>query len=86
MRNIFLSVAFIYGLTLSGYAAWWYPRDMHQLQKAVQHGDSKIELRHRINTWGNVGTILLSNLIAIVAFASISSSSIKSKSSQDSCD
>ena len=71
MRNFLLSVACVYGLALSVYGAWWYPRDMKQLEIAVRNGDSKVELRHRINTWGNVGTILLANLIAVTSFAAI---------------
>ena len=71
MRNFLLSAACVYGLALSAYGAWWYPRDMKQLEIAVRHGDSKVELRHRINTWGNVGTILLANLIAVTAFAGV---------------
>ena len=79
MRNILLSVACIYGLALSAYGAWWYPKDMRQLEIAVQEGNTNVELRHRINTWGNVGTILLSNLIAIVSFAAIASKPTKSE-------
>ena len=71
MRNIVLSLTCAYGIAMSGYGAWWYPRDMYQLAIAVEQKNEKVELRHRINTWGNVGTILLSNLIAIVSFASI---------------
>lgn len=71
MRNFLLSAACIYGIVLSAYGAWWYPRDMKQLEIAVRNGDSKVELRHRINTWGNVGTILLANLIAVTSFAAI---------------
>jgi hypothetical protein len=46
---------------------------MHQLEIAVQQKNEAVELRHRINTWGNVGTILLANLIAIISFAFIGS-------------
>ena len=49
---------------------------MHQLEIAVHKGDANVELRHRINTWGNVGTILLANRISIVAFAAIASKPI----------
>ena len=73
MRNIILAFACAYGVALSAYGAWWYPRDMHQLEIAVQQKNEAVELRHRINTWGNVGTILLANLIAIISFASIGS-------------
>ena len=71
MRNVVLSLTCAYGIAMSAYGAWWYPRDMHQLAIAVEQKNETVELRHRINTWGNVGTILLSNLIAIVSFASI---------------
>ena len=71
---------------MSAYGAWWYPRDMHQLEIAVRQGDTNVELRHRINTWGNVGTILLSNLIAIIAFAAIGSKSMKDRENSASKD
>lgn len=62
------------------YGANWYLKDMKMLEIAVQTGNSKIEMRHRINTWGNVGTILMANLIATVAIAGMSPYS-KSKTS-----
>jgi len=73
MKKIILSLTCAYGVALSAYGAWWYPRDMNQLEIAVQQKNEVVELRHRINTWGNVGTILLANLIAIISFASIES-------------
>ena len=75
MRDIILSLTCAYGIALSAYGAWWYPRDMHHLAIAVEQKNTTVELRHRINTWGNVGTILLANLIAIVSFASIGGNS-----------
>ena len=33
----------------------------------MRNGHERVEMRHRINTWGNVGTILLTNLMTIVA-------------------
>ena len=71
MRKFILSLACAYGLGLSLYSAWWYPRDMHQLEVSVQAGNPAAELRHRLNTWGNVNTLLLSNLIFIVSFAAL---------------
>ena len=73
MRNIVLSLTCAYGIAMSAYGAWWYPRDMHQLAIAVEQKNENVELRHCINTWGNVGTILLADLIAIISFASIGS-------------
>ena len=59
------------------YGADWYLKDMKMLEIAVQNGNSKVELRHRINTWGNVGTILMANLIATVAIAGMNTSKSK---------
>lgn len=75
MKNILLSLAFIYGLGMSAYGLWWYDKDMGQLEKAVATGNQHVEMRHRINTWGNVGTILISQLIATTAIAGMSRSS-----------
>ena len=74
MKNILLSLAFIYGLGMSVYGLGWYGKDMAQLNAAVANGDRHVELRHRINTWGNVGTILLAQLIATTALAGMSRS------------
>lgn len=75
MKNILLSLAFIYGLGMSVYGLDWYGKDMAQLNAAVANGNRHVELRHRINTWGNVGTILLAQLIATTAIAGMSRSS-----------
>ena len=74
MKNIHLSLAFIYGLGMSVYGLGWYGKDMAQLNAAVANGDRHVELRHRINTWGNVGTILFAQLIATTALAGMSRS------------
>ena len=75
MKNFLLSLAFIYGLGMSAYGLWWYDKDMGQLEKAVATGNEHVEMRHRINTWGNVGTILLAQLIATTAIAGMSQAS-----------
>jgi hypothetical protein len=75
MKNILLSFAFIYGIGMSAYGLWWYDKDMGQLEKAVATGNKHVEMRHRINTWGNVGTILLAQIIATTAIAGMSRSS-----------
>ena len=72
MKNFLLSLAFIYGIGMSAYGLWWYDKDMGQLEKAVATGNEHVEMRHRINTWGNVGTILLAQLIATTAIAGMS--------------
>jgi len=74
MKNFLLSLAFIYGLSMSVYGLSWYDKDMAQLNAAVVNGNRHVELRHRINTWGNVGTILFAQLIAITALAGMSRS------------
>ena len=74
MKNILLSLAFAYGIGMSAYGLWWYGKDMVQLEKAVATGNEHVEMRHRINTWGNVGTILLAQLIATTAIAGMSRS------------
>ena len=84
MKNFFLSLVFIYGLGMSLYGAQWYLKDMTQLEKAVQSGNTKIELRHRINTWGNVHTILMANLISVVAITGLSLQS-RDSSQKDVC-
>ena len=75
MKNFLLSLALIYGLGMSAYGLWWYDKDMGQLEKAVATGNEHVEMRHRINTWGNVGTILLAQIIATTAIAGMSRSS-----------
>ena len=67
------------GICMSIYGLWWYEHDMVQLNKAVLNGDEHVELRHRINTWGNVGTILLAQLIATTSLAGISCKSNNTK-------
>ena len=67
---------------MSLYGAQWYLKDMAELEKAVQSGDTKIELRHRINTWGNVHTILMANLISVVALTGFTYTRRSSSSSQ----
>ena len=67
---------------MSLYGAQWYLKDMAELERAVQSGNSKIELRHRINTWGNVHTILMANLIAVVALTGLTSARRPSLSSR----
>ena len=74
MKNFLLSLAFIYGIGMSAYGLWWYDKDMGQLEKAVATGNEHVEMRHRINTWGNVGTILLAQIIATTAIAGMSRS------------
>lgn len=71
MKNFLLTLAFIYGAGMAIYGSVWYVKDIRQLEIAVYNGNSKVELRHRINTWGNVGTILLANLISTVAIAGL---------------
>ena len=44
---------------------------MKQLEIAVATGNRHVEIRHRINTWGNVGTILLANLMTITAISGL---------------
>jgi len=73
MKNFLLTLAFIYGAGMAIYGSAWYVKDIRQLEIAVYNGNSKVELRHRINTWGNVGTILLANLISTVAIAGLNS-------------
>ena len=82
MKNFLLSIALVYGLGMSLYGAQWYLKDMAELERAVQSGNSKIELRHRINTWGNVHTILMANLIAVVALTGLTSARRPSLSSR----
>ena len=62
---------------MSLYGAQWYLKDMKVLEEAVRTNNEHIEMRHRINTWGNVHTILMANLISIVAIAGFTSSKIK---------
>ena len=85
IKNFFLSLAFIYGTGMSIYGLDWYFKDMAQLEKAVASSNEHVEMRHRINTWGNVGTILLSQLIATTAVAGISHS-VRSKTPANSVD
>ena len=72
-----LSLAFIYGVGMSIYGAQWYLKDMAVLEDAVRIGNEHVEMRHRINTWGNVHTILMANLIVVVSIAGFSSGKIK---------
>ena len=67
MKNFLLSLAVLYGIGMSIYGSAWYLKDIKQLEIAVRTGNEHVEMRHRINTWGNVGTILLANLMTIVA-------------------
>ena len=62
---------------MSLYGAQWYLKDMAVLETAVQTGNEHVEMRHRINTWGNVHTILMANLICVVAIAGFTSSKMK---------
>ena len=71
MKNTLLSIALVYGLGMSAYSAWWYERDMKHLNAAVANGDSKVELRHRINVWGDVVSILGGNIISVIALSGI---------------
>ena len=73
MKNSLLTLAFVYGVGMAIYGSVWYVKDIRQLEIAVYTGNSKVELRHRINTWGNVGTIMFANLISTVAIAGINS-------------
>jgi len=77
MKNFLLSLAFLYGVGMSLYGAQWYLKDMKVLEEAVRTNNEHIEMRHRINTWGNVHTILMANLISVVAIAGFTSSKIK---------
>lgn len=73
MKNFLLTIGAIYGIGMSLYGVDWYLKDIKQLETAVQIGNKHVEIRHRINTWGNVSTILLANLITVSAIAGISS-------------
>ena len=75
MKNFFLSLSIIYSIGLAVYGADWYLKDMKHLETAVTSGNNKVEMRHRINTWGNVGTILFANLMTVVAITGLSSRS-----------
>jgi hypothetical protein len=81
MKNFFLSLALLYGIGMTAYGTMWYFKDMNMLEIAVRTNNSKVEMRHRINTWGNVGTILMANLIATVAIAGMNTSNNKDKTS-----
>jgi len=80
MKNFFLSLAFLYGVGMSVYGANWYLKDMKALEQAVRSGNEHIEMRHRINTWGNVYTILMANLISVVAIAGMHSNKFRKTS------
>ncbi len=84
MKNILLTLSLVYSLGLAIYGVDWYFKDMRMLEAAVANGNTHIELRHRINTWGNVGTILLCNLMSVVAISGLSSQS-KHSSRKDAC-
>ena len=73
MKNFFLSLGIIYSLGMSIYGSAWYLKDIKQLETAVRTGNEHVEMRHRMNTWGNVGTILLANLMTIVAITGLES-------------
>jgi len=73
MKKILLSLAVLYGIGMSIYGSAWYLKDIKQLESAVRLGNEHVEMRHRINTWGNVGTILLANLMVITAIAGFDS-------------
>ena len=75
MKNVLLSLSLVYSIGLAVYGADWYLKDMRMLEAAVANGNTHVEMRHRINTWGNVGTILLCNLMSIVAITGLSSRS-----------
>lgn len=72
MKNTLLSLSLIYSIGMALYGANWYLKDMRMLEIAVANGQTHIEMRHRINTWGNVGTILLANLMSIVSITGFS--------------
>ena len=80
MKNFFLSLALFYGVGMSLYGADWYLKDMNVLEEALRSGNEHVEMRHRINTWGNVHTILMGNLITVVAIAGMNSKQRKKKS------
>ena len=73
MKNFLLYLAVLYGLGMSIYGSAWYLKDIKQLETAVRTGNEHVEMRHRINTWGNVGTILLANLMTIIAITGFES-------------
>jgi hypothetical protein len=81
MKNFLLVLAFIYGAGMAVYGSVWYVKDIRQLEKAVATNNYEVEMRHRINTWGNVGTILFANLISTVAIAGINTSVTNKKDS-----
>ena len=58
---------------MSVYGADWYLKDMKALEQAVRTGNEHIEMRHRVNTWGNVHTILMANLISVIAITGMHS-------------
>ena len=82
MKKFLLSLAVLYGIGMSLYGSAWYLKDIKQLEAAVRSGNEHVEMRHRINTWGNVGTILLANLMTIVAIAGFDSRSPCSRCAQ----
>ena len=83
MKNFLLSLAVLYGIGMSLYGSAWYLKDIKQLETAVRIGNEHVEMRHRINTWGNVGTILLANLMVIVAISGLDPSSRSSRKDVD---
>ena len=72
MKNFLLTLGALYGIGMSLYGVAWYFKDIKQLEAAVHSGNEHVEMRHRINTWGNVGTILLANLMIINSIAGLS--------------
>ena len=83
MKNFVLFLGAIYGIAMSLYGVHWYLKDIKQLEFAVNSGNKHVEMRHRINTWGNVGTILLANLIVINSIAGFSRGSDKCRKGED---
>jgi len=77
MKNFLLTLGAIYGIGMSLYGVDWYLKDIKQLEAAVRNGNEHVEMRHRINTWGNVGTILLANLMIINSISGLSRGSGK---------
>lgn len=71
MKNFLLTISIIYSIGMGIYGVDWYFKDMKQLEIAVATGNRHVEIRHRINTWGNVGTILLANLMTITAISGL---------------
>ena len=57
---------------MSLYGAQWYLKDMAELDKAVQSGHTaRLNCGIASSTWGNVHTILMANLISVVALTGV---------------